>query len=83
NAKNTDFCAQSYCAYDYTKTGDYARRHLRFSEKTIRSTYLVSTPHFIACSVAEYLEICDVLAGIRKGGAFLLNRSWNAGETIR
>ncbi|HEC2709442.1 TPA: pyruvate:ferredoxin (flavodoxin) oxidoreductase, partial [Campylobacter jejuni] len=79
----TDFYAQAYFAYDSKKSGGYTRSHLRFSKKPIRSTYLVSTPHFIACSVAAYLEIYDVLAGIRKGGTFLLNSIWNAEETIR
>lgn len=79
----TDFYAQAYFAYDSKKSGGYTRSHLRFSKKPIRSTYLVSTPHFVACSVAAYLEIYDVLAGIRKGGTFLLNSIWNAKETIR
>ena len=79
----TDFYAQAYFAYDSKKSGGYTRSHLRFSKKPIRSTYLVSTPHFIACSVAAYLEIYDVLVGIRKGGTFLLNSIWNAEETIR
>ncbi|ARJ55735.1 pyruvate:ferredoxin (flavodoxin) oxidoreductase [Campylobacter cuniculorum] len=79
----TDFYAQAYFAYDSKKSGGYTRSHLRFSKKPIRSTYLVSTPHFIACSVAAYLEIYDVLNGIRKGGTFLLNSIWNEKETIR
>ncbi|WP_291950615.1 pyruvate:ferredoxin (flavodoxin) oxidoreductase [Campylobacter sp.] len=78
----TDFYAQAYFAYDSKKSGGYTRSHLRFSKKPITSTYLVSTPHFIACSVAAYLEIYDVLAGIRKGGTFLLNSIWNTEETI-
>ncbi|MCR6573810.1 pyruvate:ferredoxin (flavodoxin) oxidoreductase [Campylobacter insulaenigrae] len=78
----TDFYAQAYFAYDSKKSGGYTRSHLRFSKKPITSTYLVSTPHFVACSVAAYLEIYDVLSGIRKGGTFLLNSIWNAEETI-
>ncbi|MCV3391617.1 pyruvate:ferredoxin (flavodoxin) oxidoreductase [Campylobacter sp. IFREMER_LSEM_CL2101] len=79
----TDFYAQAYFAYDSKKSGGYTRSHLRFSKKPITSTYLVSTPHFVACSVAAYLEIYDVLAGIRKGGTFLLNSIWSAQETIK
>ena len=78
----TDFYAQAYFAYDSKKSGGYTRSHLRFSKKPIRSTYLVSTPDFIACSVAAYLDIYDVLAGIKKGGIFLLNSIWNEQETI-
>ena len=80
---NTDFYAQAYFAYDSKKSGGYTRSHLRFSKKPIRSTYLVSTPHFVACSVAAYLETYDVLAGIRENGTFLLNSIWNANDTIK
>lgn len=79
----TDFYAQAYFAYDSKKSGGYTRSHLRFSKNPIRSTYLVSTPHFVACSVAAYLEIYDVLAGIRKNGTFLLNSIWSAEETVK
>ncbi|MBZ8004360.1 pyruvate:ferredoxin (flavodoxin) oxidoreductase [Campylobacter canadensis] len=78
----TEFYAQAYFAYDSKKSGGYTRSHLRFSKKPITSTYLVSTPHFIACSVAAYLDIYDVLAGIRKGGTFLLNSIWDAKTTV-
>lgn len=79
---NTDFYAQAYFAYDSKKSGGYTRSHLRFSKKPIRSTYLVSTPHFIACSVAAYLEVYDVLDGIRENGTFLLNSIWSEKETV-
>ncbi len=46
----TDMYAQAYFAYDSKKSGGYTRSHLRFSKEPIRSTYLVSTPSFIACS---------------------------------
>ncbi|WP_297193417.1 pyruvate:ferredoxin (flavodoxin) oxidoreductase [uncultured Campylobacter sp.] len=80
---NTDFYAQAYFAYDSKKSGGYTRSHLRFSKKPIRSTYLVSTPHFVACSVSAYLETYDVLAGIRENGTFLLNSIWSAEETVK
>lgn len=79
----TDYYAQAYFAYDSKKSGGYTRSHLRFSKKPIRSTYLVSTPHFVACSVAAYLETYDVLEGIRENGTFLLNSIWSEKETIR
>ena len=78
----TDLYAQAYFAYDSKKSGGYTRSHLRFSKKPITSTYLVSTPHFVACSVAAYLDIYDVLAGIRENGTFLLNSIWDAKTTI-
>ncbi len=79
----TDFYAQAYFAYDSKKSGGYTRSHLRFSKKPIRSTYLVSNPHFVACSVAAYLGIYDVVDGLREGGTFLLNSIWDAEETAK
>lgn len=79
----TDFYAQAYFAYDSKKSGGYTRSHLRFSKNPIRSTYLVSNPDFVACSVAAYLEIYDVLAGIKEGGTFLLNSIWDAETTAK
>lgn len=78
----TDLYAQAYFAYDSKKSGGYTRSHLRFGKKPIRSTYLVSTPHFVACSVAAYLDIYDVVGGIREGGTFLLNSIWDEAETV-
>lgn len=78
----TNLYAQAYFAYDSKKSGGYTRSHLRFGKKPIRSTYLVSNPHFVACSVAAYLDVYDVVDGIREGGTFLLNSIWDAKETI-
>ncbi|WP_103643610.1 pyruvate:ferredoxin (flavodoxin) oxidoreductase [Campylobacter concisus] len=78
----TDLYAQAYFAYDSKKSGGYTRSHLRFGKKPIRSTYLVSNPHFVACSVAAYLEIYDVIDGIRENSTFLLNSIWDAEQTI-
>ena len=78
----TDFYAQAYFAYDSKKSGGYTRSHLRFSKKPIRSTYLVSNADFIACSVPAYLDIYDVVGGIKEGGVFLLNSIWDAKKTI-
>ena len=53
---NTDFYSQSYAAYDSKKSGGSTRLHLRFSKKPIRSTYLVSQPHFVSCSNDAYFN---------------------------
>lgn len=79
----TSLYAQAYFAYDSKKSGGYTRSHLRFGKKPIRSTYLVSTPHFVACSVAAYLDIYDVIGGIRENGVFLLNSIWDEEETVK
>lgn len=78
----TNFYAQAYFAYDSKKSGGYTRSHLRFSKNPIRSSYLVSNPHFVACSVAAYLDIYDVIDGLRDGGTFLLNSIWDEEKTV-
>ncbi|WP_170020491.1 pyruvate:ferredoxin (flavodoxin) oxidoreductase [Campylobacter sp. RM16190] len=78
----TDLYAQAYFAYDSKKSGGYTRSHLRFGKNPIRSTYLVSNPHFVACSVAAYLELYEVIDGIRQNGTFLLNSIWDSEETL-
>ena len=78
----TDLYAQAYFAYDSKKSGGYTRSHLRFGPNPIRSTYLVSKPDFVACTVAGYLDIYDMLSGLKDGGTFLLNSIWNVEETI-
>lgn len=80
---NTDLYAQAYFAYDSKKSGGYTRSHLRFGKNPIRATYLVSNPQFVACSVAAYLDIYDVIDGIRDGGTFLLNSIWDEAETVK
>lgn len=78
--ENTDLYAQAYSSYDSKKSGGVTRMHLRFSEKPIRSTYLVNHPHFVSCSKDSYLFKYDMLEGIRDGGTFLLNTIKTAEE---
>ncbi len=78
---NTDKFVQAYFAYDSKKSGGFTASHLRFGDKPIRSTYLVNTPDFVACHVPAYLEMYDMLKGIKPGGTFLFNSIWDAEET--
>jgi pyruvate-ferredoxin/flavodoxin oxidoreductase len=78
----TDLYAQAYFAYDSKKSGGYTRSHLRFGKNPIRSTYLVSRPDFVACTVAGYVELYDMIGGLKDGGTFLLNSIWSVEETI-
>lgn len=78
----TDLYAQGYFAYDSKKSGGVTRSHLRFGKTPIRSTYLVNTPHFVACSVPAYLGQYDMIGGLRKGGTFLLNCIWDKDEVV-
>ncbi len=78
----TDLYAQGYFAYDSKKSGGVTRSHLRFGKNPIRSTYLVSRPTFVACSVPAYLNQYDMTSGIKEGGKFLLNCVWSKEEAI-
>jgi len=73
---NTDMFAQGYFAYDSKKSGGLTVSHLRFGDQPIQSTYLVSDADFVACHKSNYVEIYDVLEGIKDGGTFLLNSPW-------
>ena len=75
--ENTNKYCQAYFAYDSKKSGGFTASHLRFGDQPIRSTYLVVRPNFVACHVPAYLRMYDVLAGLRKGGTFLLNSVWD------
>jgi len=77
----TDKSCQGYFQYDSKKSGGFTCSHLRFGEAKIRSTYLVTTPDFVACHVPAYLTAYDVLKGLKKGGSFLLNSIWDEEET--
>ncbi len=76
----TDKYCQAYFAYDSKKSGGVTTSHLRFGDKPILSPYLVTTPNFVACHVAAYLEKYDMLRGIRENGTFLLNCAWKPDE---
>ncbi len=77
---NTEKYVQAYFAYDSKKSGGFTCSHLRFSDKPIRSTYLNTTPNFVAVHVPAYLNLYDVTRGLRKGGTFLLNSLWTKEE---
>ena len=78
---NTDKYCQAYFSYDSKKSGGFTCSHLRFGDLPIRSTYLVTTPNFVACHVQAYLHMYDVTRGLQKNGTFLLNTVWE-GETL-
>ena len=79
----TDKYCQAYFSYDSKKSGGFTCSHLRFGDEPIHSTYLVTTPNFVACHVQAYLHMYDVTRGLQKGGTFLLNTIWNGDELKR
>ena len=64
---------QGYFVYDSKKSGSLTVSHLRFSEKPIRSTYLINSANFVACHHFHYLEKYDILKEAQHGATFLLN----------
>jgi pyruvate-ferredoxin/flavodoxin oxidoreductase len=76
----TDMYAQAYFAYDSKKSGGITISHLRFGTKPIQSTYLIDAADYIACHNPAYVELYDVLEGIKDGGTFMLNSPWSADE---
>jgi len=77
---NTDMFAQGYFAYDAKKSGGLTVSHLRFSPAPIQSTYFVNTADYVAVHNPTYVDIYDVLEGIKPGGTFVLNSAWTLDE---
>jgi len=77
---NTDMYAQAYFSYDSKKSGGITISHLRFGHKPIQSTYLIDTADYVACHKENYVEVYDLLEGIKDGGIFVLNSSWTQEE---
>jgi len=75
---NTQKYAQGYFAYDSKKSGGLTVSHLRFGDVKIQSTYLIENSDFVACHKSNYMEIYDVLKGIKDGGTLLLNSEWSS-----
>ncbi len=73
---HTEKYAQGYFAYDSKKSGGITISHLRFSNKPIRSTYLIDQADFVACHNESYVLRYDMLSDLKDGGTFLLNSQW-------
>ena len=73
----TDKDAQAYFAYDSKKSFGVTVSHLRFGDKPIKSTYLITAPDFVSCSAHAYIGRYDLLKGIKEGGTFLLNSPYS------
>jgi pyruvate-ferredoxin/flavodoxin oxidoreductase len=74
---NTDMYAQAYFAYDSKKSAaspsptcvSARRRSVHLSDRCA---------DYIACHNPAYVQIYDVLDGIKEGGTFMLNSPWSA-----
>ena len=76
----TDMYAQGYFSYDSKKSGGVTVSHLRFGTVPIMAPYLINAADFVAVHNQSYVYNYDVLAGLKKGGTFLLNCTWTAEE---
>jgi len=76
----TDMYAQGYFNYDSKKSGGVTMSHLRFGKEKIKSTYLITEADYIAVHNQAYVHMYDTIAGLRKGGKFLLNTVWSDEE---
>ena len=74
--------AQAYFAYDSKKSFGVTVSHLRFGDKPIKSTYLITAPDFVSCSTHAYIGRYDLLKGIKEGGTFLLNSPYTKDEAF-
>ncbi|MBP3419433.1 MAG: pyruvate:ferredoxin (flavodoxin) oxidoreductase [Marinifilaceae bacterium] len=81
--ETTNKYCQAYFSYDSKKSGGFTCSHLRFGDVPIHSTYLVTTPNFVACHVQAYLNMYDVTRGLRENGTFLLNTLWDGEELVK
>jgi pyruvate-ferredoxin/flavodoxin oxidoreductase len=79
---NTNKYVQAYFVYDSKKSGGITISHLRFGNSPIKSEYLVTSPNFVACHNPAYIGRYDLLAGIKEGGAFLLNSEFDSKEAF-
>jgi pyruvate-ferredoxin/flavodoxin oxidoreductase len=77
---NTNLYAQAYFSYDSKKSGGSTVSHLRFGKYPIRSPYLVFNADYIACHNKSFIYNINVLKGLKKNGAFVLNCPWSATE---
>jgi pyruvate-ferredoxin/flavodoxin oxidoreductase len=73
----TDLYAQGYFSYDSKKSGGVTISHLRFGKDKIKSTYLINEADFIACHNQAFVNQYDLLKGLKKGGTFVLNCTWD------
>ena len=76
----TDMYAQGYFSYDSKKSGGITVSHLRFGKNKIRATYLIDEADYIACHNQAYVGKYDLIAGLKKGGTFVLNCQWSVDE---
>jgi pyruvate-ferredoxin/flavodoxin oxidoreductase len=77
---HTKLYAQAYFQYDSKKSGGITVSHVRFGKKEIKSPYYVTGANYIACHNQAYVNQYDLVKGLKKNGAFVLNCQWKPEE---
>ncbi len=73
--KNENKFVQGYFEYDSKKSGGVTIGHLRIHDKPINAPYYPSNLSLIVLTKESYLNIFDVLKGLKENGIFLLTTS--------
>ena len=73
--ENSDLYPQSYAVYDSKKSGGITQSHIRFSDKPIKSEYLVESADFVCVSNFMIAQRFDVFSNLRAGGTVMINTS--------
>lgn len=73
--KNENKFVQGYFEYDSKKSGGITIGHLRIHDKPINAPYYPSNLSLIVLTKESYLNIFDVLKGLKENGIFLLTTS--------
>ncbi|ARE29251.1 Pyruvate-flavodoxin oxidoreductase [Lactococcus cremoris] len=74
---HTDKYVQAAFEYDSKKSGGLTISHLRFGDSPINSEYMTATLEFVACHNMTYVRKYNLTKGLKAGGVFLLNTSWD------
>ncbi|MEX2324549.1 MAG: pyruvate:ferredoxin (flavodoxin) oxidoreductase [Nitriliruptoraceae bacterium] len=72
-AAHSDLHVQAAFVYDSKKSGAVTESHLRFSKRTINSTYLVEQADIIGCHQFGLFERINLLDRLRDGGTVIVN----------
>jgi pyruvate-ferredoxin/flavodoxin oxidoreductase len=70
---NSELYPQSYAVYDSKKSGGVTASHVRFSDKPIKSQYLVESADFISVSNFSIAKRLDIFSKLHTGGTVMIN----------
>ncbi len=78
----TDNYVNAYFVYDSKKAGSMTVSHLRFSDKPLRSSYLIQPGQadLVACHNFSFLEKYEMVKFLKQGGTFLVNSIYGKDE---